>query len=383
MSELLDRAILDHRLGLGNGNIGVVVLHTQEPGSGGLASTTRVFEHTYDHRDRLIATENPTAPHDAYAYDNLGRVTGSATFSSPTSSVGTATNRGWLEHRFYSQRGRLYRTAVAVDAADGSPDFLQSDVWYDAEGRTIKSHPHSSPAVKYVYDGLDRVTTEYLTDAKGDAKPGNSGSHASADDVSGDTVFEQTLYTYSDGDGLLDLVERRERSHDSSATGAIGGSDAVASWVGFYYDDADRRTHTVDFGTTEAVYETGGSAPSWPPGSPPSATSGTYDSDDYIVTETVFNVRGLVDRAIDPMGEVTKYLYDDAGRVIAVIEAYDDAALDSPRYASGRWQFVDLDDDRDRVTSYVYNGVDQVVWMAAHLPDGAGDKAQVTEYTYA
>ena len=240
--------------------------------------------------------------------------------------------------------------------------------------------------MKYVYDGLDRVTTEYLTDARGDAKPGNSGNHASADDVTGDTVFEQTSYMYpmspDEEDGLLDLVEHRVRSHDTTAFGAIASGDGVTSWVGYFYDDADRMTHTVNFGTTEDVFETGGTAPTWPPGSTPSATSGTYNSDDYIVTETVFGVRGLVDREIDPAGEVTKYLYDDAERVIAVIEAYDDAALHTTQYASGRWQFVDLDDDKDRVTSYVYSGVDQVIRMAAHLPDGSGDTAQVTEYTY-
>ncbi len=145
----------------------------------------------------------------------------------------------------------------------------------------------------------------------------------------------------------------------------------MASWIGYFTTTRIGR-HTVDFRTTEDVFETGGTAP-WPPGSAPSATSGTYSTDDYIVTETVFNTRAR-GREIDPTGDVTKYLYDDASRVIAVIEAYDDAALHS-RSTRGRWQFVDLDDDEDRVTSYVYNGIDQVVRMAA-LPSGSDDDAR-------
>ncbi len=65
----------------------------------------------------------------------------------------------------YDKLGRVYRTKTyAVDPDDGTVgSALVSDTWLDAAGRTIKQQSGGSDAFsKMVYDGLGRVTKQYV-----------------------------------------------------------------------------------------------------------------------------------------------------------------------------------------------------------------------------
>ena len=68
---------------------------------------------------------------------------------------------------------------------------LVSDAWFDAAGHTLKQQGASSDAFsKMVYDGLGRVTKQYT------AYDTDETAYTDADDVTGDTVLQQSVVTY-------------------------------------------------------------------------------------------------------------------------------------------------------------------------------------------
>ncbi len=368
--------------GLGDGNLTMVRRFTGEPG-GGLSGQTRDTIYGYDFRNRRQLTENPAAPHEWVEHDNLGRTAKRALFGSVPSGIGSS-DRGLYTTMSYSQRGLVYRQQVAIDPGDLGEGYLETNSWFDANGRVIAEWRPNSPGVKRTLDGLGRVVTSYTTDRGGDAKPGDSGNYADAAGLDDDTVLEQTSYRYNDHN-LVDLLTTRRRSHVCTDDGDLSTTDAVATFMGYYYDDADRRIRTVNFGTntTENEFRTGGSAPDWPPEDPPD-----FDTEDYentIVTGAEYNARGLLDSTTEPKAaRVTKYLYDDLSRRIAVVENYDDATV-SWSSGDGRWTvsgITDAEPDTDRVTSFVLDGLGNVTKQVAHVPSGTSESVQVTQYLY-
>jgi hypothetical protein len=130
------------------------------------------------------------------------------------------------------------------------------------------------------------------------------------DDVTGDAVLEQLEQTYDASGNVLTSITR-QRFHDETDTGALGtpttGVNARVSYLGYYYDLADRTTDVVDVGTN------GGSA--WTrPGTVPSR------SDTVLVTSTTFDDAGRVFEMTDPKGIVSRTLYDALGRTTKTIE---------------------------------------------------------------
>ncbi|MCW5777310.1 MAG: RHS repeat-associated core domain-containing protein, partial [Phycisphaeraceae bacterium] len=218
-----------------------------------------------------------------------------------------------------------------------------------------------------------------------DPAPGASGNYAAAASVTDDRVVEQTEFVYSDAD-RVSLVTAWRRNHDETGDGPLDASMAVATFVGHFYDDANRPIRTVNFGTNQSsgIFESGGSEPTWPPAQPPDFDTTGYE--DTIVTAVEYDERGLVGRVRNPEGRFTTLLYDDLGRRVAVIENHDNATLSwNDSLTPPRWEADGLDEaepDVDRVTSFVYDGVGNVALQVAHLPDGTDEKAQVTRYNY-
>lgn len=240
--------------GVGNGNLRFTVFHTGE------GSATRTVENKYDWRGRVVAVQNALPPHQLYVYDNLGRVTESASFSSSTAPTSNnATDRISWQQYFYSQRGVPFRSRVAIDPSNGSTGFLESNVWHDVSGRTIASSSPDSPGSKTTYDTLGRVLATYSTNRGGDVASG-SGSYETAATLDDDLVLSQTTYHYADF-GAVDFVRSFVRRHDASETtdgpltlntGLVDPDLAVASYVGHFYDDVGRLSRTVNFGTNKA-----------------------------------------------------------------------------------------------------------------------------------
>lgn len=406
----VERRFYDHVLdqgepvqGVGDGNPTFVRQFTGE--SGGAAERDTVT--TFDYRNRPTHVQRPEPPHEVVEYDNLDRVTARALFqgSSPPSGIhDSLSDRGLYAETAYGQRGLVYRQRVAIDpAANSDPgqlDYLETHTWYDETGRAIAEWAPNGPGTKRVYDGLGRVTTVYVTDRYGDAAPGASGNHADALSVSDDRVLEQVEYVYDEDPGRwagrVILTAARRRLHDTTADGPLDDASSVVSYAGSYYDDAGRLIRQVDFGTNADGFVSGGESPiedqayEWPPSSPPDHDAAPYDTADTIVTGQSYGVRGLVEAVTDPEGKATMFLYDDRNRRVATVENFRDAEV---AWSGGRWVASNLEQDgnpgsddepgSDRVTSFIFDGVGNVIMQTAHLPDGSGgDEIQMTQYVY-
>lgn len=269
--------------GVGDSNLTTV---TAFPGGG---AADRVAETLYDWRNRTVAVKSGVEttestgvnrPLVTYTYDNLGHVTltqvydGDGVTPSIASGVlslpgGTAAKLRAQSGASYDELGRVYRSdAYSVDPSSGTvgSDTLYSLSWFDARGNVMKTLSPGGLVAKYSTDGAGRLVASYATDGGGDS------GYADADDVTGDTVLEQTEQTF-DGNGNVLTTTTRLRFHDASGTGVLGspssGIGARVSYAGYYYDLADRMTAAVDVGTN------GGSA--WTrPGSVPSSSATTH-----------------------------------------------------------------------------------------------------------
>lgn len=390
--------------GVGDGHLTLTRQHTGETGTGALGYEYKKTKRYFDPRGRLAVIERDLPPHEFLDYDNLGRVARRALYSTVpvigTTNIGASTdsNRGLYSQSKYSQRGLLYKQRIAIDPGDisgtsNANGFLESNYWFDSEGRTIAEWSPNSPATKRVLDAQGRTKTLYVTDRAGDAAPGESGTYASVTGsgmLTDDNVIEQTQYTYGGSDGpwpdRLALVKTMRRHHDSGATGALTSSSAVVTYLGYYYDTALRRTYTVDFGTnttsTEGdIFKNAASAPTWPPSALALPTFGTQP----IVSAVEYNARGLVARSIDPKEHKTEYRFDDLSRRIAVIEnAQGTTGSLSIGWngTSEQWTVSGLSStarDQNRVTSFVYDEAGNVVKQIAHTSDTT---SQVTKYNY-
>ena len=366
------------------------------------SANDRYTTYLYDYRNRLVRVSNPLAPHQYVEYDNLDRITKTAVFDAVPTGIdvpGERSSRGAYSETAYSQRGLVYRTRVAIDPTDASPEFLETHMWYDESGRAVGAWGPNAAAVKTTYDGLGRVITAYVTDRRDDDDPGTADNYldvynttTQAADVAGDVILEERHQRYISDSGLPDLATTHRRTHDAAdtKTGALSaftGGDAeleITTYQGLYYDDAARLIRSADYGTNLTEFKHSGTAPTINQASPPAVTTTTA-----IISAYTYNSRGLIDTTVTPIdgstSQTTLLVYDDLGRTIATIANQslidgDDLDWDT---ADERWTVTAvMSDDADRVTSVVYDGVGNTIKEIAHLPDGTGEEVQVTEYVY-
>ncbi len=258
--------------GVGDGNL------TSTTAYPGLSVAARVTETYYDWRNRAVAVKagvegsegtGVNRPITYTDYDNLGNAVrvrmydGDGVAVTSTSGVPNAPSSSLLRSKAetsYDELGRVYRTdTFGVDPSSGSVGSytLNSQTWYDARGLVIKTAAPGGLATKSVYDGAGRVIAVYTTDGGGDSGYGD------ADDVTGDKVLEQVETGYD----IASRVNRRTtraRNHDETGTGTLASLAARVSYLGFYYDPADRPVATVDIGTSP------GTVYSWPSSAPAS-----------------------------------------------------------------------------------------------------------------
>lgn len=381
--------------GSGDGNLTLVRAY-----AGPSKTSARDTVTVYDLRNRPVCVIGPDKPYQVTSYDNLDRPTARALVTS-TSSLGslsgiaahltssTDSQRGLLTTSVYSQRGLVYRSEVAIDPSNLSSGYLGTDRWLDAAGRVLATRSPNGPVSKVVYDGLGRVIHQYTTDRSG-------SSYSAAVSPSSDLVVEQTDTRFNAA-GLPDFVTNWRRIHDdATSTGPLTTSDGVATFAGYYYDNANRVVNTINFGTRNTTVNTfaNGTSPvsSWPGSSAPTPSS--YPDD--LVSQVSYNTRGLAAVSTDPMGHSTAYLYDLLSRRFATIEGatFTDGALNvtvawnhsAGRYVASGWPNPSHSDE-NRITSSVFDGAGNVTSQVAHCPTPSGTSAgtenvQVTSYEY-
>jgi len=347
-------------------------------------STTdqRITAYTNDARGRVLLVTNPQAPHVFNKVDNLGRLVASGLFSSvgsitvgaddPTSET---TNRMGLSQTFYDAKSQVWKSQRhKIDDADGSDDdTLQTLNWYDAAGRHIKTD--GEQLAKTAYDRLGRTTRRFILASD------NDSGYTDADDVTGDTVLEETVTMIENATSLaLAQIAIMRHYSDTSTTGGLDsnadGDDLTltaanvkgrVSITSMWYDTLDRSIDTVAYGTNAVVGD--GSTSTGTFGR--SGLSTPARSDTALRFTTAYNDDGSVDSVTDPRALVMKYQYDDLGRQVTEIRDYTggstatairDTDLYTRRvYTDGLmtqlWVDIDADgaqDADDQVTIYAY-----------------------------
>lgn len=261
------------------------------------AATTRETRLLYDWRNRRTDTDGEIDFYQKDFYDNLDRVT--KTDRHNTTAAGNLIARNETK---YDDRGRVYQTIrYGVDPATGTvANALTDNTWFDAAGNVIKSQPAGAKLfTKPVYDGLGRQIKQYLgfdLAETGYPTPG---------DVTGDTILEQNETGY-DAAGNVIQVTARQRYHNATGTGALGdpGSAQPKARVTYnanWHDALGRVVAMANYGTN------GGAALARPATIP-------ARSDTCLVTSTLYNSAGDLEKITDPLAIVTYMEYDRAGR---------------------------------------------------------------------
>jgi len=314
-------------------------------------STTRVTTYAYDWRNRQTSTDGPEDFYEKRYYDNLNRTTKVERYD--TTSGGNLTGR---TETSFDDLGRVYQTVRhAVDPSSGSVgNSLTDKTWYDESGNVIKQHPAGSKAfTKTFYDGLGRATKRFV------GYDTDETTYAEADDVTGDTLFEQTENTYDEAGNVL-LITTRRRLHTATGTGELttpGGAQPKArvSYVAMWPDVVGRTQATANYGTN------GGSALTRPSTVP-------TRSDTILVMTTTFNDDGEGYKRIDPAGTEMREEFDDAGRRTKRIENYTDG---DPTSGTS---------DQDRTVEFTYNADGLMATLTARQSSAPAD--QTTTYVH-
>ncbi len=325
----------------GNGNL-TEERHPVDDTSG----NDRVVTHAYDERDRRVET----SAHDGtrlfltgIAYDNLDQPVSETRYH--TSAVNA--NRTAFSETALDLRGRPYEQKTwGVDPATGNlTEALIAGTWYDPNSNPIKqSAAGSGEAVKTDYDALNRAIAGYRV------SPGTPAPGEPANDVSTDTVVEQSETAYDRGGNAI-LATRRERLPDATGTGALGtvsGAQprARVSYLSTWHDAIGRPRYVGNYGTN------GGAAlerPDLPPA----------PSDIVLISETRYAADGQPGSEIGPDGAISQTTRDRLGEPIRTVEALGTEAERVTRFrwhASGQMSHLILENPAtgEQVTEWVF-----------------------------
>ena len=416
--------------GVGDDNLTKVTLHPD-----GTASDDRVTVNLYDWRDRLTSSksgvqtsenEQTNRPLTVYTYNNLSEQTSAAVYDGdtvtmtdndkdglPDSLPGAA--RRALSDTFYDGRGRVYSTVEhAIGQTDGQDGgSLTTGYWYDQRDNPVKTSNPGGLVSKTVYDKADRAVAQSTTDGGSDVATGSGGTWASAMDLSGDAIIEQVATEYDKNGNPIFLTSSQ-----------LGDSSSRVSHTANWYDAADRLIATADAGTMS--YSRTDQPPAW---AASTATATSSDGTYLLDTSRTETANELVGRSIKVNGKtrtisaydpathtitfntaltsavtqnmqytlspaplLVSYVYDNAGRKMAEIDPmgivtewrHDDAGRVT-------WQYENVapgeqSADANRTTQYSYDGLDRQTKVTAYRINSLGlrqdDKNEETCYEY-
>jgi hypothetical protein len=311
------------------------------------ATVARVTNYGYDWRDRQTVIDGEIDFYQITTYDNQDRaiqVNRRNTNSSGNLIGRTVTN--------YDDRGRVYQTITyGVDPATGTVgNPLVNNSWYDPSSNLIKQESAGSSTLqKMLLDALARTIkqyTSYDTAETGYPYPVS---------VASDTVFQQ-IETAFDAASNVILQTTRERFHNATGTGELTSPTGVqpkarVSYLAYWPDALGRAHNVANYGTN------GGTALTRPNTAP-------ARSDTVLITTIDYNDRGEAYQVTDPKGAVNESTFDDAGRLVILMENYVPGGGGS---------------DQNRETDYAYNADGKLLTLTA-INSTTGN--QVTQYVY-
>ena len=343
-------------------------IHHEEDVDGNMTYTVN----TYDNLDRVVKKErfllvpntssgggNPPASSGSggsggtgsYHYSSSG---GTAGTGNPKIDTNDPSDDRLLARaeQFYDERGRVWKQVQSiVNPATGAvTGKMQSLLWFDAAGRTIKSQGFGeNHFTKTFYDSLGRATKSFISYDAGDT------SYATATTVTGDTIFEQSVMTY-DNLGNIILAASVERKVNQNATGELTLSTARFQYVANWFDPMGRQIATANYGTN-------GDATLTRPATVPAR------SDNVLITENFYDAdTGRAFRTVDPAGKDQRNFFDAMGRTVKTIANYTGSGVISSSTP-----------DQNVTIEMTYHPSGKVATMTAKNAT-TGD--QVTRYVY-
>ncbi|MBY0311077.1 MAG: hypothetical protein K2W85_03315 [Phycisphaerales bacterium] len=365
---------------------------TQDPdGNWGTTSDQRITSMIYDFRGRVIVTSNPLAPHSATSYDNLGRATAAAQFSSTVSSATTPiTTTGRIAYResVFDELGRVWKSTrhKITQSSGSSADTIDTLTWFDPVGRVIKVRGENQHS-KARFDRLGRAVQQFTLSSDNDTTYANVYASGKTD-VVGDFVVEQssTGYDNTSKTGLA-LVRAQVSRHwnDSSTTGELDtNADGVDTTItaanvkgrvqisAMWYDNLNRLIDTVNLGTNAIVGDGTTATGTYTRGT--TVTSGQPSrSDTALRTSYVYDSAGVVQDVTDPRNLTSRTEYDQAGRRTATIANHTGAT--PPLTTANR--------DNDLYTRYTYDkGRQTEMWVDIDGDNAKDSDDQFTTYVF-
>ena len=213
-------------------------------------------------------------------------------------------------------------------SSNADQDIITSTV-YDAEGRVQYTTDPVGIQTWYAYDGYDRLVKTIVN-------PGGTGSPIA------------TNYVPS-SDPDKDLISVTEYNSNGKVKRT---QNALGYWTLYGYDLSDRLVRTIA-NASNPTYNTGadGSLANYTP---------SANSDEDIITSTVYDVKGRVQETTDTRGNVTRYTFDALDRRTQVIV----------NYVSGS-----TDVDRNRTTTTTYD-------LLGRITSVMGTDGRTTLYLY-
>ena len=290
--------------------------------------------------------------------------------------VGTLDGEGYLSRSVYDAAGnRVSATSFAKRATDtlrASASFtaLLSDVGSSANDRIVRSVYDGQGLLRFTIDTVNRVTEYvYVGPRAGDATGTVRQTIAYARPIAALGSYNVATVTQglANAGATNDPANRRSFAVHDGKGNLTFAIDAAGSVTGYAYDTAGNVVKTTRFATAyaTATLPTHETMAAWG-----SANGGHGDNR---ITRSYYAARGELRFTIDPMGYVSRYDYDAAGRVIAVVR-YDTAmagADDGTTIAGvAAWQTGSY-----TVTSTSYDAAGRVF----ETTDAAGT---VTRYAY-
>lgn len=363
--------VYDGGLAGGDGNVTQIIQHVD-------ATTSRVWNLTYDFRDRQISKQGPVDYFEMTFYDNLDRIIESQRYNtygpSSSSSSGSSNSSGSSlgnliaqNQTLFDDRGHVFQKLLyGVDPATGIVgNALTDNLWYDACGNVVKSWPAGSQLfTKMTYDSLGRPTVKY-------AAYGTDDAYADVLTVASNVVLEQYEAIY---DSVSNVIQSnvRLRYHNAPVTqlGALQNPNltpnARVTYSATYPDPLARPVNIANYGTN------GGAALVRPSTAP-------NRSNLVLVNSSTYDSSGNASTTTDPGGCVTCYTYDAAGRKLTVVQNCTASSSSSSSSSSASLSPCGPSYATNLTTRYSYSSDGLQATMVAVNPV-TGD--QTTTWTY-
>jgi RHS repeat-associated protein len=271
--------------------------------SGYVASTAAdrdlITSTEYDSMGRVVRTADTSGQVTYSVYDSLDRVVRSIVNYVPQ---GSTDPKDWQWNEVVSPaRWEYYNGSawVAVDHGAGNDGNVITLTVFDTQGRVLYTQDMLGRRIWHKYDGMGRVV-KTIANAVGTATDGSANDPR---------TYERT---YSNGE-LVDSENNQISKTEYDTMGRVRWSeDTLGRKTWYVYDSLGRQKKVI----RNCTYTSGTPLPE------EDTYVGSSDADKDIITHTTYDAQERMLDMVDPVGNVTRRIYDKLGRTVRTIGNY-------------------------------------------------------------